>query len=147
MVIYCNKKETDLKCLECEYVYDDDEALYCNRKRRGLMNEEFCVMCGKPIPEGRMVCHSCENEEPIFDTVKTTVSFEKITDVRDFVSLVSRCRDDVAISSGKFKVDAKSIMAVFSLDLTKPLEVEFYGNIPYEVKEGIKTFMANYSFD
>lgn len=23
-------------------------------------NDDFCVCCGEPVPEGRMVCHSCE---------------------------------------------------------------------------------------
>lgn len=23
-------------------------------------NDDFCVCCGEPVPEGRMVCRSCE---------------------------------------------------------------------------------------
>ena len=68
---------------------------------------------------------------------------DKITDIKDFVNLVSKCTDDVTIGSGRFKVNAKSIMGLFSLDLTKPLKVEFYGDIPYEVKEGMKKFIVN----
>ena len=26
------------------------------------MNTEYCICCGAEIPEGRMVCPSCENE-------------------------------------------------------------------------------------
>ena len=107
------------------------------------MNEDRCVVCGKIIPEGRMVCLDCETVEPSFDTIKITVSFDKITDIKDFVSLASKCRDDVTIGSGKFTVDAKSIMGLFSLDLTKPLKVEFYGAVPYEVREGMKKFIIN----
>ena len=100
-------------------------------------------MCGEPIPEGGMICHKCEDIEPSFDTIKTTVLLDKITDVKDFVNLVSKCVDDVTIGFGRFAVDAKSIMGIFSLDLSKPLKVEFYGNIPYEVKEGMKKFIVN----
>ena len=100
-------------------------------------------MCGEPIPEGRMVCHKCEDVEPSFNTVKITVLLDKITDIKDFVNLVSKCSDDVTIGSGRFKVDAKSIMGLFSLDLTKLLKVEFYGDIPYEVREGMKKFIVN----
>jgi hypothetical protein len=107
------------------------------------MNEERCIMCGEPIPEGRMVCPKCEDVEPSFDTVKATVLLDKIADIKDFVNLTSKCSDDVTIGSGRFTVDAKSIMGLFSLDLTKPLKVEFYGDIPYEVKEGMKKFMVN----
>lgn len=107
------------------------------------MNENRCVVCSAIIPEGRMVCGKCEYIEPSFDTVKITVALDKIADIKDFVNLASKCRDDVTISSGKFTVDAKSIMGLFSLDLIKPLKVEFYGAVPYEVREGMKKFIIN----
>ena len=100
-------------------------------------------MCGELIPGGRMICHRCEYVEPSFDTTQIIVSLNKITDISKFVALVSKCRDDVVVKSGHFAVDAKSLMALFSLDLTKPLKVEFYGNIPYEVKEVMKKFIVD----
>ena len=27
-----------------------------------FLNEDFCVMCGCPVPEGRMVCPVCEQK-------------------------------------------------------------------------------------
>lgn len=99
-------------------------------------------MCGMSVPEGRMVCPQCENMEPNFDTVKITVMLNKIADISDFVNLASKCSDDVTIGSGRFAVNAKSIMGLYSLDLSKPLKVEFYGDIPYEVKEGMKKFIV-----
>lgn len=107
------------------------------------ISEERCTMYGKPIPDGRMVCQRCENIEPSFETVKTTVLLDKVADINDFVNLVSKCSDDVTVSSGRFAINAKSIMGLFSLDLTKPLKVEFYGDIPYEVREGMKKFIVN----
>ena len=107
------------------------------------MSEERCVVCGEIIPEGRMVCLKCECVEPSFDTIKTSVLLDKIADIKDFVNLASKCRDDVVVKSGHYAVSAKSIMALFSLDLSKPLKVEFYGNIPYEVREGMKKFIVN----
>ena len=107
------------------------------------MSVDRCVMCGEYVPEGRMICHKCEDMKPSFDTTQIIVSLNKITDISKFVALVSKCRDDVVVKSGHFAVNAKSLMALFSLDLTKPLKVEFYGNIPYEVKEGIKKFIVD----
>ena len=109
------------------------------------MTDEICVSCGKPIftESGSIFCRKCMNIEPSFDTVKITVLLDKITDIKDFINLVSKCRDDVTIGSGRFKVDAKSIMGLFSLDLSKPLKVEFYGDIPYEVREGMKKFIVD----
>ena len=99
-------------------------------------------MCGEPIPEGRMICHRCEDVEPSFETTKVMVLLDKITDISNFVTLVSKCRDDVVVKSGHFAVNAKSLMGLYSLDLTKPLKVEFYGDIPYEVKEGMKKYIV-----
>ena len=88
-------------------------------------------------------CGKCEYVEPSFNTAKITVSLDKITDIKDFVNLASKCRDDVVVRSGHYAVSAKSIMSLFSLDLTKPLKVEFYGAVPYEVREGMKKFIIN----
>lgn len=107
------------------------------------MSEDKCVVCGGYVSEGRMVCHKCEYVEPSLDTTKITILLDKIVDIKDFVNLVSKCQDDVVVKSGHYIVSAKSIMALFSLDLTKPLKVEFYGSIPYEVREGINKFIID----
>ena len=107
------------------------------------MNEERCVMCNDIIPEGRMICKKCENLEPEFSTTKIIVCLNKISDISDFIKLTSKCKDDVVVKSGHFAVDAKSILGLYSLDLTKPVTVEFYSRVPYEVKEGMKKFIVN----
>ena len=50
------------------------------------------------------------------------IRINTINDVKEFVSLVSRCDYDVDIVSGRYAIDAKSIMGIFSLDLAKPLD-------------------------
>ena len=54
-------------------------------RRRGVVkiSEERCVMCGKSIPEGRMICHKCEDVEPSFEITKVMVLLDKITDIKD----------------------------------------------------------------
>lgn len=49
-----------------------------------------------------------------------------INDVKDFVNIVSRFDFDVDLTSGRYVVDAKSIMGIFSLDLSKPIKVEVH---------------------
>lgn len=49
-----------------------------------------------------------------------------INDVKDFVNTVSRYDFDVDLTSGRYVVDAKSIMGIFSLDLSKPIKVEVH---------------------
>ncbi len=51
-----------------------------------------------------------------------------INDVKDFVNIVSKYDFDVDLTSGRYVVDAKSIMGIFSLDLSKPIEVEVHSD-------------------
>ena len=107
------------------------------------MVEDRCVACGELIPEGRMICRKCEGVEPSFDTIKMTVLLDRIKDIPRFVHLASKCRDDVVVKTEHYAVSAKSIMALFSLDLSKPVKVEFHGSIPCEVEEGMKKFIVD----
>ena len=79
-----------------------------------MINDGVCVSCGASIAtESGMLCSACMDIEPSFDTVKITVLLDKIADIKDFVSLTSKCRDDVVVKSGHYAVSAKSIMALF----------------------------------
>ena len=55
---------------------------------------------------------------------KVTVSLASINDVKSFVNIVSKYDFDVDLISGRYVVDAKSIMGIFSLDLSNPIDVE-----------------------
>ena len=48
--------------------------------------------------------------------------------VKDFVNAVTRLDCDVDIVSGRYVIDAKSIMGIFSLDLSKPIKVEVHSD-------------------
>ena len=55
--------------------------------------------------------------------VEFEMNLSSINDVKDFVNTVSRYDFDVDLISGRYIVDAKSIMGIFSLDLSKPIKV------------------------
>lgn len=108
------------------------------------MREDRCVICGDIIPEGMMVCPNCKkNSEPNFSTEKIWIKLKQIPDITEFVNLASKCEDDVVVKSGNYAVNAKSLLGLVSLDLTKTLEVEFHGNIPCDVREDMKKFIIN----
>jgi len=44
--------------------------------------------------------------------------------VKAFVDDMSKIKGDVLLSVGKYVIDAKSIMGIFSLDLSNPLQLE-----------------------
>lgn len=49
------------------------------------------------------------------------------SDVKEFVRVASKCDFDIDIYYNSFIVDAKSILGVFGLDLTKILTVRYNG--------------------
>jgi phosphocarrier protein HPr len=54
-----------------------------------------------------------------------TVRLKSVNDVKDFVGIVNNFDYDVDLISGRYIVDAKSIMGIFSLDLLNPIRAEF----------------------
>lgn len=56
------------------------------------------------------------------------ITLNTINDVKEFVSAVSKCEFDVDLVSGRYAIDAKSIMGIFSLDLSKPIDLNIHAN-------------------
>lgn len=56
------------------------------------------------------------------------ILLSSIGDVKDFVNIVSKYSYEIDLVSGRYVVDAKSIMGIFSLDLTKPIRVEIHSD-------------------
>lgn len=55
--------------------------------------------------------------------MKLTVKFGDVNDVRDFVDITSKYSDDLSLVRDRYVVDAKSILGIFSMDLTKPVDL------------------------
>ena len=51
------------------------------------------------------------------------MSLNSIDKVKNFVSIVSKFGADMDLISGRYIIDAKSIMGIFSLDLSKPIRL------------------------
>lgn len=54
----------------------------------------------------------------------------RLDEVRNFVEAASRCNFDIDIFYNRYVVDAKSILGVYGLDLTKTLTVSYDGYDP-----------------
>ena len=72
-----------------------------------------------------------------------TVKIDTVAKVKEFCKLCSKCLEDVSVYGDRYIVSGKSIMGLLSLDLTKPVKVEFNENISTEVEEGMKNFIVN----
>lgn len=53
------------------------------------------------------------------------VLLNSIEKVKRFVNITSDFETDVFLKAGRYVIDAKSILGIFSVDLTKPMELSF----------------------
>ncbi|MBR5506847.1 MAG: HPr family phosphocarrier protein [Clostridia bacterium] len=68
------------------------------------------------------------------------VQISSIGDVKNFVNIVGKYDFDIDLISDRYVVDAKSIMGIFSLDLTKPIKVQLHS----EDTQAIEAELAPY---
>ncbi len=68
------------------------------------------------------------------------ISINTIDKVKRFVNLTNRCEADVDIISGRLLVDAKSIMGIFSMDLTRPMTLRVHESNIEKLEEYKKLF-------
>ena len=54
------------------------------------------------------------------------ISLNTIDKVKAFVNDINRYDCDFDLISGRYVIDAKSIMGIFSLDLSKPIELNVH---------------------
>ena len=59
-------------------------------------------------------------------TVK--ISLNSIDKVKAFVNEISKFDCDFDLVSGRYVIDAKSIMGIFSLDLSKPIDLNIHAD-------------------
>lgn len=59
--------------------------------------------------------------------VKSEIQLKDVQAVEEFVDAASKCDFDIDIFYNRIIIDAKSILGVLSMDLTKTLTVHCYG--------------------
>lgn len=68
------------------------------------------------------------------------IRLSTIQDVRNFVEIVSLSDIEIDLSSGRYVVDAKSIMGIFSLDLLNPILLTAHSEDVGELFERLQPF-------
>ena len=54
------------------------------------------------------------------------ISLNSIGKVKSFVNTITQFEYDFDLISGRYVIDAKSIMGIFSLDLSKPIDLAIH---------------------
>ena len=70
-----------------------------------------------------------------------TLKLSQAEEIKEFVNTVKRYSYEMDLRAGRHVVDAKSILGIFSLDLSKPISLEIYSDDCADLMEDIKRFM------
>ncbi len=70
------------------------------------------------------------------------IMLNSINKVKNFVNDITRFDSDFDLVSGRYVIDAKSIMGIFSLDLSKPLNLTIHSETDLdEIMEVLKPYL------
>lgn len=58
--------------------------------------------------------------------IEVQISLNSIDKVKSFVNAITQFDFDFDLISGRYVIDAKSIMGIFSLDLSKPIDLNIH---------------------
>ncbi len=72
------------------------------------------------------------------------VSLDSIEKVKQFVSITNEFDTDFDLVSGRYVIDAKSILGIFSMDLSKPLvlQIHEYQEEAGKILESLKEYVV-----
>lgn len=69
------------------------------------------------------------------------VKISTISDVKNFVDAVMPFKYEIDLVCGRYAVDAKSIMGIFSIDLSKELKLIAHSDETVELEDAISEFI------
>ncbi len=74
--------------------------------------------------------------------IAVKISLNSIDKVKSFVNDISGFNAEFDLVSGRYVIDAKSIMGIFSLDISKPIDLNIHTDDDEEIMEAIKPYLA-----
>lgn len=74
----------------------------------------------------------------------TTVNIclDSIDKVKSFVNEITKFDSDFDLISGRYVIDAKSIMGIFSLDLSKPIELTIHSDNTDDILNTLASYIV-----
>lgn len=71
------------------------------------------------------------------------ISLNSIDKVKAFVNEISKFEAEFDLVSGRYVIDAKSIMGIFSLDISKPIDLNIHAETGVdEILEAIDSYLV-----
>lgn len=72
------------------------------------------------------------------------ISLNSIDKVKSFVNEITKYDNDFDLVSGRYVIDAKSIMGIFSLDLSKPIDLNIHADSNLDMKTALMRELKEY---
>lgn len=76
---------------------------------------------------------------------KITIKINNIEDIKKFQDEITKFETDIDITRGRYIIDAKSMLGILTIDLSKPIDVVLHTNDETEInnfKEIMKQFQV-----
>lgn len=65
---------------------------------------------------------------------RSTINLNDFSKARKFINEASKFFSDIDVIRDRYVIDGKSAIGIFTLDLSKPIDVEIHSDDPYEIK-------------
>ncbi len=65
---------------------------------------------------------------------RLTINLNDFTKAREFINEASKFISDIDVIRDRYIIDGKSAIGIFTIDLSKPVDVVIHSDDPYEIK-------------
>ena len=108
----------------------------------------ICGVCGRKILTG-WLCPTCvkyvdelEKQKKLKEnTTYYKIQIKSFSDASEIVGIASKCECNVKTHSDNYIVNAKSLLGLYSLDLSKPITLEVCGNVDDEIIDELNKYV------
>ncbi|MBM6871375.1 HPr family phosphocarrier protein [Pseudoflavonifractor phocaeensis] len=74
--------------------------------------------------------------------VSRKIFLNTVEEVKAFVDIITPCPYEIDLISGRFLVDAKSMLGIFSLDISKPVRMDIHTDSCDALLEQLKPYLV-----
>ena len=110
-----------------------------------IINLEEKYLLSILVDNGKNICYNHrvrKNLERVVEMKETQIKLSNVQDIREFVNIVILADYEVDLIQGRYVIDAKSIMGIFSLDLLSPITLVAHTENSDALFEKIKKFVV-----
>lgn len=74
--------------------------------------------------------------------IERKIKLSTMEEIKEFNTIVNQCNMDADIIAGRYIIDAKSVMGLFSIDLSEPVILQLHGKPDDVLLDKLEKFIA-----